>query len=589
MEEVEQANGQNSYLDEVVEISRGELTRLRRDAAYWKSQFEIRKRKTQRLLSYSVRLKSERKKLWHRLFGKKTEVKKNGESDHNNKGGKRGKKPGSTGAGRKVEEQLPFTIEPIDLAEDKKKCRCCGLEFELFPKTSDSEIIEIDVKAHRRVIQRKRYKKTCQCADTPAIMTAPQVPQIIPKGKYGVTVWVFVLLQKFWFHQPLNRVVKALWSYGLEISASTLIGGFHHIESLLSPIYQAIEGQNQSEHYWHADETRWMVYVQIDGKAGHRWYLWVFRSETTVFFKIASTRGRTVVDEHFRDSWGIVSVDRYSTYKVLLSTGRFLLAFCWAHVRRDFLEIETGYVHLAEWSRGWVERINVLYHLNNQRIVHKVGSPQFAELQLELEKEIGQMKLDLDSEARKYQVDAIPARRSVLKSLQNHWSGLTLFVKFSWVPMDNNTAERSIRGPVVGRKNYYGCGSLASAQLTSQMQSILGTLDLWGINANRWMTCYFDACAKNKGRAPENIDEFLPWKMSNEELVQLGSQPESRPLSYSKITKEEIQCATVDECFLKKKSKSSDKSFVNGRNLNIGLPFQERFVSNSTGASPMAG
>lgn len=589
MDDSATAKDDSGYNGRVVEITQGELTKLRRDAAYWKSQFEIRKRKTQRLLDYCGRLKSERKKLWHRLFGKKAEVKKSRESDHSGDGGKRGKKPGSTGAGRKLEEKLPFTVEPIDLAEEEKQCPCCGLEFEPFPETSDSEIIEIDVEAHRRVIHRKRYKKTCRCAKTPTIITAPQVPQIIPKGKYGVSIWVFVLLQKFCFHQPLNRIVKALSSYGLDISAGTLVGGFCCIEGLLAPIYRAIELQNQSEHHWHADETRWMVYVQVDGKTGHRWYLWVFQSETTVFFKIAPTRGRSVVDEHFGDSWGIVSVDRYVSYKVLLSTGRFLLAFCWAHVRRDFLEIETGYAHLAEWGRGWVERINLLYHINNQRIAHEVGSEEFQKLQLELGMEIEQFKLAVDREAGQYQVDPTPARRGVLESLQHHWCGLTLFVRFPWVPMDNNSGERSIRGSVVGRKNYYGSGSLASARLTAEMHSILGTLDLWGINSNLWMRSYLDACAENKGHAPENIDTFLPWKMSDQRLVQFGSQPESRPLPYSKITKEEIKCATVDEFFHKEKSKPSDKSFVKCQNQNTELLFQERSVGILIGANPMAG
>jgi len=46
-----------------------------------------------------------------------------------------------------------------------------------------------------------------------------------------------------------------------------------------------------------------------------------------------------------------------------------------------------------------------------------------------------------------------PARRRVLESLGEHWTGLTVFVEHPEVPLDNNTAERAQRGPVVGRKN----------------------------------------------------------------------------------------------------------------------------------------
>jgi len=39
--------------------------------------------------------------------------------------------------------------------------------------------------------------------------------------------------------------------------------------------------------------------------------------------------------------------------------------------------------------------------------------------------------------------------------------------------MDNNRAENKIRIPVTGRKNYYGSGSLWSAQLAATLFSIL--------------------------------------------------------------------------------------------------------------------
>ena len=45
--------------------------------------------------------------------------------------------------------------------------------------------------------------------------------------------------------------------------------------------------------------------------------------------------------------------------------------------------------------------------------------------------------------------------------------------------MDNNAAERALRGPVVGRKNYYGSGSRWSARLAAVAFTILQTLELW--------------------------------------------------------------------------------------------------------------
>ena len=56
--------------------------------------------------------------------------------------------------------------------------------------------------------------------------------------------------------------------------------------------------------------------------------------------------------------------------------------------------------------------------------------------------------------------------------------------------MGNNTAERDMRGPVEGRKNFFGTGALRSGQLAATRYSLFATLKLYGINARMWMLAY---------------------------------------------------------------------------------------------------
>lgn len=86
--------------------------------------------------------------------------------------------------------------------------------------------------------------------------------------------------------------------------------------------------------------------------------------------------------------------------------------------------------------------------------------------------------------------------------MKNHWSGLIVFVRCPWVPMDNNTAERDMRGPVIGRKNFYGSGALWSGILAATIYSLFATLNLYGINPRVWLTAYLQACANNGAKAP---------------------------------------------------------------------------------------
>ena len=80
---------------------------------------------------------------------------------------------------------------------------------------------------------------------------------------------------------------------------------------------------------------------------------------------------------------------------------------------------------------------------------------------------------------------------------------MTVFVEHPEVPMDNNTAERVQRGPVVGRKNYYGSGAVWAGELAAMLFSVFQTLCLWDINPRVWLAAYLQACAKAGGEAPQ--------------------------------------------------------------------------------------
>ena len=83
--------------------------------------------------------------------------------------------------------------------------------------------------------------------------------------------------------------------------------------------------------------------------------------------------------------------------------------------------------------------------------------------------------------------------------------------------MDNNTAEHVQRGPVVGRKNYYGSGAVWEGQMTAMLFSLLQTLCLWELNPRAWLTAYLTACAEAGGAVPADVECFLPWNLSAEQ------------------------------------------------------------------------
>lgn len=156
---------------------------------------------------------------------------------------------------------------------------------------------------------------------------------------------------------------------------------------------------------------------------------------------------------------------------------------------------------------------------NGLRLRVRTGSPERVSAQLILEQAVQQMATDCALGVANHEL--FPPATKVLQSMTAHWGGLTVFVACSWVDMDNNQAERSMRSPVVGRKNFNGSGSEVSAELAATMYSVFATLKLWSLNLRTWLTFYLQACADNGNAPPADIDAFLPWKMDAKRLAKM--------------------------------------------------------------------
>ena len=255
--------------------------------------------------------------LQQRMFGRKSERRKGGSQQAVQalvSRAPRGHQRGTPGHGRTMQPHLPERGEFVEI--DAPQCPNCGLGFSAFPGTEDSEVLEIEVQAYRRVIRRRRYRPSCACGCVPGIVTAPPPSRLIERGKFGMSVWVSVLLDKFLYGRPSNRLLQDLSDHGLIMSPGTLAGGLHALAPLFEPLDQALVRKLRSEPQWHADETRWAVFVDLAGKVGHRWYLWVFHSRSVVHYVLDESRSAEVVEAELdRVDSGFYSGVRVSAYK----------------------------------------------------------------------------------------------------------------------------------------------------------------------------------------------------------------------------------------------------------------------------------
>ena len=505
----------------------------RQQVGYWKSRHRDALLRIAALEQRVEQLEGEKRQLQADLFGRRSEAKPFHDRSHDlddpqdetpQPKRKRGQQPGNPGPQRRDYSSLPVRQQFLELPGERWICPDCGQPLLPRRDTEDSEQIEIEVRAYRRLIRRRRYQRTCACQGG-RTLTAPPLPKLIPKGRYGISVWVEILLDKYFTYRPTERLLDSWGLVGLDLAPGTVTDGLRRLEVLLRPIYAALKQRNPQGDLHQGDETRWPVFVALEGKEGYGWWLWMVKGPDTVVYLLDPSRGHTVVEGHFTaQSRGVLVVDRYAAYKAMIwvKDGVIVLAYCWSHVRRDFIRVGKGWPELKTWALQWLRWIRVLYRLNDRRLAVQQDRAAFEQADACLRQAVAEMKTQLETELTGGDL-ATPCR-TALESLQGHWQGLTRFVDDPRIPMDNHASERLERGPAVARKNFYGSGSLWSGQLTAALFSIFATLSLWQLNARTWLTWYFEHCAAAGGKVPADIPQFLPWNLSAEQKKSLGER-----------------------------------------------------------------
>jgi transposase len=514
-----------------------ENIRLRQQAHYYQSLHARALVKQQEQADQIEGLKAKLAELQKRLFGRKAERGFSSEAwaAKRRLHRCRGQQRGARGHGRKRRSNLPVEEVVVEAPLAQRICPGCGLPFAAAGTQGSHEEIEWEVRLVRKRYRRQCYKRTCACPGVPTRIVAEAPVRLIPKGLLSVGTIVEMLRLKYKYQLPLQRILGLARDHGLTLSAGTVCGIWQKLEPLLSPLYLAIVEATRQTGQWLMDETRWEVFVSVEGKASHRWWVWVVASPISRVYLLEPSRGAKVPKEFF--GWdeetqtcgfsGQLMVDRFASYKFLAVA--LLLAFCWAHVRRDFLMFRPGADAAGQdWADSWIEKIGQLYRLNEARIERgrdlkapalpapfvrmdpeRMKTPEYAQSQAALAQQVASLAEARDTQLAQGMLPTL--RRKILESLREHWVGLTLFLDHPEIPLDNNGAERAGRPVAVGRKNYYGSGSVWSGELMAIMMTLFQTLALHGVDDRGYLTAYLMACAQNQGQAPSDLTPWLPW------------------------------------------------------------------------------
>ena len=138
---------------------------LRQQANYWQAQHQRAIQREAECKEQVQHLQGELRELKRRFYGQKSETSSAlnndpAQANHPNAQKRsRGQQPGSKGHGRRQHDHLDTHHENCTLPKDQQCCAQCGQPFVEIPGSAAGDILEIEVRAHRRRYQRQRYRR----------------------------------------------------------------------------------------------------------------------------------------------------------------------------------------------------------------------------------------------------------------------------------------------------------------------------------------------------------------------------------------------------------------------------------------------
>jgi transposase len=412
------------------------------------------------------------------------------------------KKNPPKGHGPRAQPNLPcIELPPFELADDDKDCKVCGLRVdEMAGQFEESEIVTV---VHRefRVERVRQQKYRCRCNAN--VVTAPGPEKLIPGGRYSVEFAVEVAVGKYADHLPLERQVRIMGREGLEIDSQTLWDQVNAVAKHVEPTYEALVQRALESPVLHADESGWPILGKKKKKSpGSVWNL--STPEVAVYRMMPSKSeedGRKVLGSY----QGTVIADGYIIYENLKRDGPYRLANCWAHVKRHADDISENFPVACEELLGFIRK---LYDVEREVPGKFPGNEDAQTLRHRLRQERSRELTD-DIHDWLFAQHGLPRSEfgKLVRYILERWEGLTVFLDDPLVPLDNNAAERALRGPVLGRKNHYGSRSQRGAKVAGILYSLCETAKLHGLDPRAYLLTAVRAAIHEPGAItmPEDL------------------------------------------------------------------------------------
>ncbi len=406
-------------------------------------------------------------------------------------------------------QRLPKSLKRqrvvFDLAEHEKQCPHCQGELKRIGEEI-SERLEY-VPASLVVIEEACQKYVCANGCTLVTAEKPMAP--IEKGLPGPGLLAHVAVSKYGDHLPLHRQEAIFRRQGVMLSRKTMCDWMRRCAELVGPIYDRMKESVLGSKVMQTDDTPVNV---LDPslprtRIGRIWTYVGDRDHPYTVYDYTPTRSRDGPDAFMTEFHGYLQADAYSGYDELYrdrSRGITEVA-CWAHARRRFFEARS-----SDLMRSMVvlAYIRLLYDVEREaRTLLLTGEARKALRQRKSVPILEDIKTYLEQEQPAV-LPKSPEGTAISYTLSN-WGALVRYCDDGDLEIDNNGAERSLRGIAVGRRNWTFLGSDNGGRTAAILTSMTTTCKRLGVDPFEYLRDIFNRISTH----PQNrLDDFLPDK-----------------------------------------------------------------------------
>lgn len=366
------------------------------------------------------------------------------------------------------------------------------------------------VPASLQVIEEACQKYACPNGCT--VVTAQKPMQPIEKGLPGPGLLAHIAVSKFSDHLPLYRQEGIFQRHGVRLSRRTMCDWMRRCAELVSPLYELMKQRVLKSKVMQTDDTPVPVLDPDRGRArtGRIWTYVGDGEHPYTVYDYTPTRSRDGPEAFLEEFRGFLQTDAYSGYDELYKDPEreVIEVACWAHARRKSFEAQSSDLMRSTVMLAYIW---LLYDVEREARDQKLGSDARRALRQAKSKPILE---DIRAYLEREQPQVLPKSpegQAIAYTLSN-WKALTRYCEDGELEIDNNRAERSLRGVAVGRKNWTFMGSDNGGRTAAVLTSLIATSKRLGIDSFAHLRGLFERISSHP---QSRLAELLPnqWKM----------------------------------------------------------------------------